>query len=81
MLSPKSTLWRYTASAKEENKNEKKEKKRESLFCLKPFSPQDQVKYWNFGHLRNLSPPSEKVKKVDLRGQKDQHSGRMRRTS
>ena len=28
------------------------------------------VKNWNFGHLRNLSPPSEKVKKVDLRGRK-----------
>ncbi len=38
---------------------------------LKPFSPQDQAKNWNFGHLRNLSPPSEKVKKVDLHGQKD----------
>ena len=37
---------------------------------IKPFSPQDQVKKGNFGHLRNLSPPSEKVKKVDLRGQK-----------
>ena len=37
---------------------------------LKPFSPQDHLKKGNFGHLRNLSPPSEKVKKVDLCGQK-----------
>jgi hypothetical protein len=28
------------------------------------------LKRGNFGHLRNLSPPSEKVKKVDLHGQK-----------
>jgi hypothetical protein len=40
------------------------------LISLKPFSPQDHLKKVNFGHLRNLSPPSEKVKKVDLRGQK-----------
>jgi hypothetical protein len=37
---------------------------------LERFSPQDHLKKRNFGHLRNLSPPSEKVKKVDLRGQK-----------
>ena len=43
---------------------------KKSLTSLKPFSPQDQVKKWNFGHLRNLSLPLKKRKKSDLRGQK-----------
>ena len=52
------------------------------LVIIKPFSPQDQVKKWNFGHLRNLSPPSQKrKKKLIFAVKRDQCSGRMRRTS